>query len=156
MSQRVHGAVVKSLLNKKGGDVGSVVVDLGLRERKKLGQWMFFLFCGVCLFMGVFKICASGWFGSALERAASNQVNSLYASVYIVFFFSLYVGCLFYTLSFIAHTWLRKLIIANVSSDWIRAARSSFLLLHGTVNAYESLQLHCRTDLQQKIGYLYC
>uniref|UniRef100_A0A2C9UA25 O-fucosyltransferase family protein n=1 Tax=Manihot esculenta TaxID=3983 RepID=A0A2C9UA25_MANES len=44
VTQRVHGGVVKCLLNKKGG-FGSVVMDLGLRERKKLGHWMFFVFC---------------------------------------------------------------------------------------------------------------
>lgn len=73
--QRVNGVVVKSLLNKKGG-FGSAVVDYGFRERKKLGQWMFFVFCGVCLFLGVLKICANGWFGSVLERASSHQVTS--------------------------------------------------------------------------------
>ncbi|XP_051131812.1 O-fucosyltransferase 35 [Andrographis paniculata] len=53
-------------------------VDLGefgleLKGKKKLGQWMFFMFCGVCLFLGVFKICATGWFGSAIERLGNNQ-----------------------------------------------------------------------------------
>ncbi|XP_021647425.2 O-fucosyltransferase 35 isoform X2 [Hevea brasiliensis] len=72
VTQRVHGGIVKSLFNKKG-DFGSAVVDLGFRERKKLGHWMFFVFCGVCLFLGALKICANGWFGSALESVASNQ-----------------------------------------------------------------------------------
>ncbi|KAF8370138.1 hypothetical protein HHK36_031833 [Tetracentron sinense] len=53
--------------------VGSVVVDLGLRERKRLGHWMFLVFCGMCLFWGVLKICANGWFGSAIERAGTYQ-----------------------------------------------------------------------------------
>lgn len=75
MTQRVHGGVVKCLLNKKAG-FGSIVMDLGLRERKKLGHCMFFVFCGVCLFLGVLKICANGWFGSVLERASSHQVTS--------------------------------------------------------------------------------
>lgn len=69
--------VVKSLLRKPV--IGSAVVDLGLsglRERKRLlGRWMFFLFCGFCLFLGVFKICAYGWFGSTIERAHSAQVR---------------------------------------------------------------------------------
>lgn len=56
--------------------MGSVMVELGLGERKKLGHWMFLLFCGACLFLGLLKICATGWFGSAIERAASNQVGS--------------------------------------------------------------------------------
>lgn len=64
--------VVKGLLRKP---MGSVVSDFSLRERKKLGHWMFFVFCGVCLFMGVLKICATGWFGSAIDGAASDQVR---------------------------------------------------------------------------------
>ncbi|GAV72793.1 O-FucT domain-containing protein [Cephalotus follicularis] len=70
VSLRVHGGVVKNLINKP---FGSVALGLGLRERKKLGHWMFLVFCGVCLFLGVFKICANGWFRSAIERAESNQ-----------------------------------------------------------------------------------
>ncbi|XP_038710134.1 O-fucosyltransferase 35-like [Tripterygium wilfordii] len=73
-TQRVHGSVVKSFLKKP---IGSVVVGLGLRENKKFGHWMFLLFCGMCLFMGVLKICATGWFGSALEKASSNQDSSV-------------------------------------------------------------------------------
>ena len=62
----------KGLLRKPS--VGSMVLDFGLKERKKLGHWMFLFFCGVCLFLGVFKICATGWFGSAIETITSNQV----------------------------------------------------------------------------------
>ncbi|XVE70705.1 hypothetical protein DITRI_Ditri10aG0092200 [Diplodiscus trichospermus] len=61
----------KGLLRKPS--VGSMVLDFGLKERKKLGHWMFLVFCGVCLFLGVFKICATGWFGSAIETVRSNQ-----------------------------------------------------------------------------------
>uniref|UniRef100_A0A2P2MCD6 O-fucosyltransferase family protein n=1 Tax=Rhizophora mucronata TaxID=61149 RepID=A0A2P2MCD6_RHIMU len=71
LSQRAHGRVVKSLMHKKGS-FGSMM-DLGLRERRKLGRWFFFLFCGACLFLGLFKICANGWFGSTLETVASEQ-----------------------------------------------------------------------------------
>lgn len=71
---RIHGNVIKRfLLNKP---IESMVVELGLRERKKLGHWMFLLFCGLCIFLGLVKICATGWFGSAIERAGSNQVSS--------------------------------------------------------------------------------
>lgn len=56
--------------------IGSVVVDLGLREKKKLGHWMFLVFCSLCLFLGVLKICAIGWFGSAIERAGSDRDSS--------------------------------------------------------------------------------
>lgn len=54
--------------------IESIVVGLGLREKKKLGHWMFLVFCGACLFLGVLKICATGWLGSAIETAQSNQV----------------------------------------------------------------------------------
>lgn len=70
VTQRIQGRAVKSFLNKP---IESLVVDLGLREKKKLGHWMFIVFCGVCLFLGVLKICATGWLGSAIERAESSQ-----------------------------------------------------------------------------------
>lgn len=44
-----------------------------VREKKRLGQWMFFFFCGVCLFLGVFKFSANGWFGFAIERAGFDR-----------------------------------------------------------------------------------
>ncbi|GKV17915.1 hypothetical protein SLEP1_g28367 [Rubroshorea leprosula] len=71
LSQRVNGGVGKGLLRKPS--VGSTVFELGLKERKKLGHWMFFTFCGLCLFLGVFKICTTGWFGSTIESVAFNQ-----------------------------------------------------------------------------------
>lgn len=65
--QRVH-------LRKK---LESLTVDFGfgleLKGRKKLGHWMFLVFCGFCLFIGVLKFCAYGWFGSAIERVAYSQ-----------------------------------------------------------------------------------
>ncbi|KAM3394879.1 O-fucosyltransferase 35 [Capsicum galapagoense] len=65
--QRVH-------LRKK---LESLTVDFGfgleLKGRKKLGNWMFLVFCGLILFMGVLKFCAYGWFGSAIERVAYTQ-----------------------------------------------------------------------------------
>ncbi|KAL5065803.1 hypothetical protein RYX36_027540 [Vicia faba] len=70
VSQRVHGGVVKGFLKRPLESIG---VDLGFRERRKIGHWMFLVFCGVCLFMGVVKICATGWLGSAIEKAQSNQ-----------------------------------------------------------------------------------
>ncbi|KAA8523316.1 hypothetical protein F0562_009739 [Nyssa sinensis] len=63
LTQRVH--VKKS--------IGSVGIDLGLIEKKKLRHWMFLVFCGVCLFIAVLKICANGWFGSAIERIESTK-----------------------------------------------------------------------------------
>lgn len=44
------------------------------KHSKKLGQWMFLGFCGVCLFLGVFKICAFAWFGSGVDRVGHDQV----------------------------------------------------------------------------------
>ncbi|OMO91769.1 GDP-fucose protein O-fucosyltransferase [Corchorus olitorius] len=72
------GAIsIEGLSQRKGlfrkTSVGSMVLDFGLKERKKLGHWMFLVFCGVCLFLGVFKICATGWFGSAIDSVTSNQ-----------------------------------------------------------------------------------
>lgn len=63
-------------VNKKvvGGESNTVgaVVELGFRERKKLGQWMFFFFCGVCLLLGVFKIFLAG----STTIDPSHQVHS--------------------------------------------------------------------------------
>uniref|UniRef100_A0A803NTL9 O-fucosyltransferase family protein n=1 Tax=Cannabis sativa TaxID=3483 RepID=A0A803NTL9_CANSA len=73
VNQRFHVGGVKGLLRKP---IGSVVADLGLKERKKLGHWMFLVFCGMCLFLGVFKICATGWFGSTIDRAGFDQDSS--------------------------------------------------------------------------------
>ena len=69
VTQRVH---VRSLLKKP---LASIVEDLGFRERKKIGHLMFLVFCGVCIFIGVLKICATGWLGSAIERAQSDKVG---------------------------------------------------------------------------------
>lgn len=44
------------------------------KHSKKLGKWMFLGFCGVCLFLGVFKICAFGWFGSVNDKVGNDQV----------------------------------------------------------------------------------
>ncbi|KAK7347871.1 hypothetical protein VNO80_22410 [Phaseolus coccineus] len=67
VTQRVH---VRSLLKKP---LASIVEDLGFRERKKIGHLMFLVFCGVCIFIGVLKICATGWLGSVIERAQSDK-----------------------------------------------------------------------------------
>ncbi|XP_059283919.1 O-fucosyltransferase 35 isoform X1 [Lycium ferocissimum] len=51
----------------------SVDFVLELKGRKKLGHWMFLVFCGLCLFLGVVKFCAYGWFGSAIDRVGYTQ-----------------------------------------------------------------------------------
>ncbi|MED6192986.1 O-fucosyltransferase 35 [Stylosanthes scabra] len=73
-----RGGGVKGLLKKP---IESIVVELGLREKKKLGHWMFLMFCGVCLFLGVLKICATGWLGSAIDTAESDANKELPASI---------------------------------------------------------------------------
>ncbi|KAK7411863.1 hypothetical protein VNO78_03306 [Psophocarpus tetragonolobus] len=38
-------------------------------KRNKFGHWVFLLFCGLCFFLGLLKICASAWwFRSAVHR----------------------------------------------------------------------------------------
>lgn len=68
VAQRVHLRRKIQSLNVDFGELG-----LELKGKKKLGQWMFLMFCGLCLFMGVFKICATGWFGSTVDRLSTNQ-----------------------------------------------------------------------------------
>ncbi|KAL8119908.1 hypothetical protein AgCh_017143 [Apium graveolens] len=68
-----HHNLTQRLHTKKQLDGGAITVDLILGGKKKLGQWMFFVFCGVCLFLGVFKICANGWFGSVIQTVGSHQ-----------------------------------------------------------------------------------
>lgn len=83
MAQRVH---LRRKISSLGVDLGGF--GLELKGRRKLGQWMFLTFCGVCLFMGVFKICATGWFGSAIDRLGSNQVDSKWSYQLFLCFFA--------------------------------------------------------------------
>lgn len=46
---------------------------LGLRERKKIGNFLFLTFCGVCLFLGVIKIFAGDWVGYSLDSTGHYQ-----------------------------------------------------------------------------------
>ncbi|OAY64664.1 Uncharacterized protein ACMD2_20236 [Ananas comosus] len=46
--------------------------EVGLRERKRLGNVLFLVFCGVCLLLGVVKICVGGWLGATINRKARN------------------------------------------------------------------------------------
>ncbi|KAE9601590.1 putative GDP-fucose protein O-fucosyltransferase [Lupinus albus] len=71
-------AHVRSFLKKP---IQSIVVDFGLKEKKKLGHWMFFLFCGTCFFLGVLKICVTGWLGSAIDAAQSQSNQELSTSL---------------------------------------------------------------------------
>jgi hypothetical protein len=43
-----------------GAGAGEVVLGLGIRERRRLGNLLFFAFCGVCLLLGLAKIWAGG------------------------------------------------------------------------------------------------
>ncbi|KAI0495969.1 hypothetical protein KFK09_022276 [Dendrobium nobile] len=50
------------------------VSGLTFRDRRRLGNVVFLVFCGVCLWLGVAKIFAGGWLGSILaERAERYQ-----------------------------------------------------------------------------------
>ncbi|KGN60506.1 O-fucosyltransferase 35 [Cucumis sativus] len=72
VSQRIHGGVAaKSSLNP-----GFVSLDFRLREKRKLGHLMFMVFCGLCLFLGILKICMNGWFGSVIETNESHHVDA--------------------------------------------------------------------------------
>ncbi|XP_058108588.1 O-fucosyltransferase 35 [Magnolia sinica] len=53
-------------------------------RRRRLGHWMFLLFCGVCLFLGVLKISANGWFGFAVEREWNYQESRTYLTDHMV------------------------------------------------------------------------
>ncbi|EYU25857.1 hypothetical protein MIMGU_mgv1a003276mg [Erythranthe guttata] len=77
----VSGVAHRVHLRRK---ISSLSVDLGgfgleLKGKKKLGQWMFLMFCGLCLFLGAVKICATGWFGSAIDRIGSNQHSEIWS-----------------------------------------------------------------------------
>ncbi|XP_073289837.1 O-fucosyltransferase 35-like isoform X3 [Primulina huaijiensis] len=74
VAQRVHLRRKIQSLSVDFGELG-----LELKGKKKLGQWMFLMFCGVCLFMGVFKICATGWFGSTVDRLSNNQHSGIWS-----------------------------------------------------------------------------
>ncbi|KAK9149202.1 hypothetical protein Scep_007959 [Stephania cephalantha] len=58
--------------NQRFQVVGSGLVPLfgrSIKEKKRLGHYMFLVFCGFCLFLGVLRISANGWFGFVVERA---------------------------------------------------------------------------------------
>uniref|UniRef100_A0A0E0ESQ0 O-fucosyltransferase family protein n=1 Tax=Oryza meridionalis TaxID=40149 RepID=A0A0E0ESQ0_9ORYZ len=50
------------LFKRPGSGAGEVVLGLGIRERRRIGNLLFLAFCGVCLLLGVAKIWAGGWF----------------------------------------------------------------------------------------------
>ncbi|KAL9659917.1 hypothetical protein QQ045_024727 [Rhodiola kirilowii] len=77
-----HRLVSKTSLFHKSSDYVTAF-HFRIRERRKMfGHWLFFLFCGVCLFLGVFKFCANGWFGSAIERTQDSSINQLGQSLH--------------------------------------------------------------------------
>ncbi|XP_074269318.1 O-fucosyltransferase 35 [Silene latifolia] len=57
------------------------IVDVGfIRERKKLlGQWMFFLFCGFCLFLGVFKFFGSYNVDTTLDHHNHHSIHQVHS-----------------------------------------------------------------------------
>jgi len=44
-------------------------------KRNKFGQWVFFLFCGVCLFVGLLKICATAWWFRSSVHSTRESVQ---------------------------------------------------------------------------------
>ena len=65
---------------------GGGIVDLGFRERRKIGNFLFLAFCGVCLMLGVVKIFAGGWLGLAgvLEKGDFEVSNFLKCDLFSV------------------------------------------------------------------------
>ncbi|XP_074339382.1 O-fucosyltransferase 35-like isoform X2 [Apium graveolens] len=49
------------------------------KHSKKLGKWMFLGFFGVCLFLGVLKIFAFGWFGSGGDKVGHDQHSGIWS-----------------------------------------------------------------------------
>jgi len=44
-------------------------------KRNKFGHWVFFLFCGLCLFLGLLKICATAWWFRSSVHSTSESVQ---------------------------------------------------------------------------------
>ncbi|KAI3814447.1 hypothetical protein L1987_14087 [Smallanthus sonchifolius] len=61
--------LTQRIQTKRSGNADFV----GLEKKKLVGQWMFFVFCGFCLFLGIVKVSVNGWFGSAIERIGFDQ-----------------------------------------------------------------------------------
>ncbi|KAL5728609.1 O-fucosyltransferase 35 [Ranunculus cassubicifolius] len=49
--------------------VESLLLGKNNNKKRLVGHFMFFIFCGICFFMGILKFCANGWFGSLLDRS---------------------------------------------------------------------------------------
>ncbi|KAK8949541.1 hypothetical protein KSP39_PZI006274 [Platanthera zijinensis] len=70
-----HGQNIRFRLGK--GVFERPVAELTFRDRRRLGNLVFLVFCGVCLWLGVMKIFAGGWLGSLLaERSEHYQKSS--------------------------------------------------------------------------------
>ncbi|KAL8128542.1 hypothetical protein V2J09_017697 [Rumex salicifolius] len=72
-----HSHLHFSSVNQRKKPAGSPAAHtlgfgFGSKERRSLGQWMFFFFCAFCLLLGVFKICANSLFGSPLYTTSSH------------------------------------------------------------------------------------
>ncbi|KAK9102447.1 hypothetical protein Sjap_019701 [Stephania japonica] len=64
--------VEKRQQNQRFQIVRSGLVPLfgrSIKEKKRFGHYMFLVFCGFCLFLGVLRISANGWFGFVVDRA---------------------------------------------------------------------------------------
>ncbi|KAK1308059.1 Uncharacterized protein QJS10_CPA09g00120 [Acorus calamus] len=47
--------------------------EIGFREKKRLGNLMFLVFCGVCVFLGLMKIFVNGWFWFVVDKGVLFQ-----------------------------------------------------------------------------------
>ncbi|CAJ1975755.1 unnamed protein product [Sphenostylis stenocarpa] len=50
-------------------------------KRNKFGHWVFFLFCGVCLFLGLLKLCATAWWFRSSVRSTRGSLQELSDSI---------------------------------------------------------------------------
>ncbi|BAT80046.1 hypothetical protein LR48_Vigan04g013900 [Vigna angularis] len=50
-------------------------------KRNKFGHWVFFLFCGVCFFVGLLKICATAWWFRSSVHSTRESVQELSDSI---------------------------------------------------------------------------
>lgn len=67
---RVRFGAIKFLGKKNAG------FDLGIvRERKRLGNFMFVCFCGFFLVLGLIKICATGWMSGYSNSGVTDKVS---------------------------------------------------------------------------------
>lgn len=72
---------------KRQSPVGVGVVDLGVQGRRKIGNFLFFAFCGVCLMLGLVKMFAGGWLGFyGILELGDYEVSGIWSLISTFFF----------------------------------------------------------------------